>query len=635
MALKSKIVNRYKKGDIWILLAVFIGVLAVLRYFYALLGDYYTFLDEYPTFDAAVGFFKTGKFYKWDFYTDTLSDIAYSRAWPHTILLTLWFHIFGISVPAGKALSAVFGVMFILSVYYITYRIYENYYITILSCLFLLGNPSVTVVFRQIRMYSLWLLMIVWFLYFVFMALEMEGDFSSKNSICVFLKKNFNYPFKYIIFSLITLIFCYAIHINTLVCGAGIIFLLFYLLFTKRDRRYMVAVVCLGAAILLFGILCFLVSKGIRIPVVHLLYQVLISDNFIGQYDWENIRYWYWLRDFMGNRWIMLLVCGCLLFAFVHRRKDRDKKNAFTLYCVFIILSSLFCFLYIFSQYYQDRYIIYIAPLIAISGAWGIVETACYWKRCVVWGVFGLFTMTTLYQVKTNFMEVYYNDDICYHSQVYGKIREDAGTGSVAIAGYDFRDYYAVRELDDYITVSFDRAHDMEILSEFAREYPQGYVVVETGKMYGISESVRVFMQNHSEQIAGDGIDEWNIDVSRYHFLYPQIDNLEMFEGTGWENGCVMYSFNQIEQCTEIRIAVNTSQMAENAKILFLSFGIFTENQESLPLCFQIVLPENSPKGVYFYSVVVDKPCLAVELKDDCEVYYADESYKEIKLWEK
>ena len=106
MALKSKIVNRYKKGDIWILLAVFIGVLAVLRYFYALLGDYYTFLDEYPTFDAAVGFFKTGKFYKWDFYTDTLSDIAYSRAWPHTILLTLWFHIFGISVPAGKALSA-------------------------------------------------------------------------------------------------------------------------------------------------------------------------------------------------------------------------------------------------------------------------------------------------------------------------------------------------------------------------------------------------------------------------------------------------------------------------------------------------------------------------------------------------
>ncbi len=636
MTLKSKLKNRNREYDIWILLAVFVAVLAMLRYFYALLGDYYTFLDEYPTFDAAVGFFKTGKFYKWDFHTESLTDIEYSRAWPHTLLLTLWFHIFGISVPAGKALSAVLGVLFILSVYYITYKIYDNYYVTILSCLFLLGNPSVTVVFRQIRMYSLWILLMVWFLYFVFMTLEVEGNYSGKNRISGFCRRNFNYPLQYVLLAVVSLIFCYVTHINTLVCGAGIILLLFYLLVTKKDKRYVAAAVCLGAGAALFGILCFLVSKGVNIPIVRMIYLVITSDNFIGQYDEQNIRYWNWFKNFMGNRAIMFFACLCVILAFIQRIKNRDKKFDFSLYSVFIISSSLYCFIYIFSQYYQDRYIIYIAPLIAITAAWGIVEAVSFRKKHFFPGVMALFFFVVVaFQIKTNFKEIYNSDDICHHSQVYAKISKDSIESPVAIAGYDFRDYYAVRELEDYVTTPFDRAHDMEILYEFAREYPQGYVAVETDKIYGITESMRIFMQNHSERIAGDGIDEWNIDVSRYHFLYPQKEYLEMFEGTGWESGCVTYSFRRIGEDTELRVSVDTSQMAENAKILFLSFGIFTENQESLPLCFQLVLPENASKGKYQYSVIVDKPCLAVELKDDCEVYYKDETYKELKLWEK
>ena len=181
MKIIQKLKSATKQEKIWLLLALVILILTAARYFFALLGDYYTFLDEYPTFDAAVGFFKTGKFYKWDFHTQTLSDIQYKRAWPHTLLLTLWFHIFGVSVPAGKALSAVLGILFIFSIYFITYKIYNNYFITALSCLFLLGNESVTVIFRQIRMYSLWLLLIIWFLYFIFMILETDGYLKKKN----------------------------------------------------------------------------------------------------------------------------------------------------------------------------------------------------------------------------------------------------------------------------------------------------------------------------------------------------------------------------------------------------------------------------------------------------------------------
>ena len=638
MSIVQKFRNRDKQYDVWIILAVLIAVFATVRYFYALLGDFYTFLDEYPTFDAAVGFYKTGKFYKWNFHTQSLTDAAYSRAWPHTILLTIWFHIFGISVPAGKAMSAVFGVLFILSVFYITYKIYHNYFITILSCAFLLGNDSVTTVFRQIRMYSLWLLLIIWFLYFVFLALEKEGNFSGRNRVALFMRNHFNYPAKYIVFALVLLVFSYFVHINTLVTGAGILLFFFYLLITKRDKRYISFLCLLAGTGILLGVLFLLCAKGVHIPILFNLYLVLTSDSFFGQYDEQNIRYLFWVRDYLGNANLMVISCVCVVNAFLKniRKKDRDQKFDFSLFAVLIIGTTLYCFMYVFSRYYQDRYMIYVAPLLSIAAAWGIVETASLIpKKQFVTLVTGLFVLTAVYQIASEAKEIYASDKICYHRQVYDKIQEDAQSMPIAITGYDFRDYYGVQAMPDYVTAPFDRAHDMEILYEFAKEYPEGYVAVETAKIYGITESMRIFMQNHSERIAGEGIDEWNIDVCRYHFLYPETEWKGMYEGTGWESGCVKYSFETRYEETEVRIAVDMSKMSPNAKILFLDFGIFTKEQESLPLCYQLVLPQDNKNNVVEYSAVLDKPCIAVELKDDCEVYYTDETYREMKLWEK
>ena len=636
MSIVQKFRNRDKQYDIWIILAVLMAVLAAVRYFYALLGDFYTFLDEYPTFDAAVGFYKTGKFYKWNFHTQSLTDVESARAWPHTILLAIWFHIFGISVPAGKVLSAVFGVLFILSVFYITYKVYHNYWITIVSCLFLLGNDSVAVVFRQIRMYSLWLLLLIWFVYFAFLTLENKGNFSDKNKFFSFMKKNFNYPIRYIVLSFVFLLICYNVHVNTFVTGAGIVLMFFYLLVTKYDRRYvtiMFLMILIGA---MAGGMFWLAACDIEIPIISTLYRMFMSGKVFGQYDEQNIRYLYWIRDFMGNGKLMTVSGVCVMIAFLKNIKNRDKKFDFSLYSIFIISTSLFCFMYVFTRYYQDRYMIYVAPLISIAAAWGIVESASLAKRKSVVILITCFcALTVAYHIAADAKDVYDSNKICYHKQVYDKIQEDAENTPIAIAGYDFRDYYGVQAMPDYVTAPFDRAHDMEILYEFAKEYPKGYVAVESAKINGITESMKVFMQNHSERIAGEGIDQWNIDVCRYHFLYPETEQKGMYDGTGRESGCVKYSFEARERETEVRIAVDTSKIAPNAKILFLDFGIYTEAKESLPLCYQIVLPRDGKKGIYEYSAVINKPCIAVELKDGCEVYYTDETYREMKLWEK
>lgn len=636
MKIIQKLKSATKQEKIWLLLALVILILTAARYFFALLGDYYTFLDEYPTFDAAVGFFKTGKFYKWDFHTQTLSDIQYKRAWPHTLLLTLWFHIFGVSVPAGKALSAVLGILFIFSIYFITYKIYNNYFITALSCLFLLGNESVTVIFRQIRMYSLWLLLIIWFLYFIFMILETDGYLKKKNKFTLLYNQYFSFSVEYIIVAALLLIFCYATHINTLVTGAGIFLFFLYLLFTKKENKYITAfIIFLLLSILGIGLYS-LCARGIRIPVIFNLYLVLISDTFIGQYDPQNIRYFYWVRDYMGSPALMGISFICVLIAFVKNIRKRNKKFDFSLYAMLILVSSLLCFIYLFSRYYQDRYMIYAAPLISIVAAWGIVESTQLIKsRNIKRVVYFALIISVAVQMGINFKDIYYSTDICYHKEVYDKIQKDAEETPIAIAGYDFRDYYAVQEIADYVTAPFDRKQDMEILYDFARKYPQGYVVVETAKIYGITDSVRVFMQNYAERIAGDGIDQCNIDVCRYHFLYPEKVQKGMYKKNEMECGCVKFSFDAQAQKTEIRISVDTSKLMPTTKIVFLNFGIFTTEKESLPMCFQLVLPEEMPQKNIEYSAVIDKECAAVELKEDCEVYYTDKTYKEMKLWEK
>ena len=75
--LKTKLQN---KKNIWLLLFVCVGILASLRMFWQIGGDYFTFLDEYPTFDVAAGFAHSGKFYFWDFHRQVLSNDSYTRA---------------------------------------------------------------------------------------------------------------------------------------------------------------------------------------------------------------------------------------------------------------------------------------------------------------------------------------------------------------------------------------------------------------------------------------------------------------------------------------------------------------------------------------------------------------------------
>lgn len=635
MKLKAKpIQEKY----IWAGLCCLIGLLAVIRMFWNIGGDYFTFLDEYPTFDVAAGFAKTGKFCFWDFHHQVLTDESYTRAWPHTVLLGVWFHIFGINVVAGKTLSAVFGVLFVLSLFYITGKIYENYYISVLACLIVMTNSTVITVFRQIRMYSLWLLLMIWISYFAFQALTVKWYLPNKNKLCFWFNSYLGYSLKYIALFFLFLAAGYYVHINTMIIGAGILCFFLYCLLVKREKRYFCA---LGLLLLLIvvglGVCTFILKiNWYKNPI----FWMSIKGGNIGLREDLNIRYWDWTVDFVHSSRFFWGSLICMAIAFIKSIRKRDRKFDYSMYLFLTVSSSLVCFVYFLTRYYQARYMLYVAPMIAVLMAWGIVETFSVVKAKLMLPLACAAAIVVLgVNVGQTFTEVYFDPDICYHKKVYEIVRDDAEhemeEGTIPIAGFDFRDYYGVQVFDDYETAAFDRENDMEIWREFSEEYADGYILVESAKINGFPEAMKIFIQDYSEKIAGDGLDHYNIEVVRYHSLDSMSVSGKMIAENITRNGPVTYSFSEDGVRTKVTLEVDTSEMENNVDTLFLKFGIFTTDKETEDKCYQLRLPEQYAGESYYYEIIMEKPCQVVLLKDECMVYYNDGTCREKLLYEK
>ena len=266
--------------------------------------------------------------------------------------------------------------------------------------------------------------------------------------------------------------------------------------------------------------------------------------------------------------------------------------------------------------------------------AWGIVETFTIikWRPFLLAGVAVsiLFSGVNIWQ---EFIQVYYNPGICHHREVYRILEEDASNeldnGIIPIAGYDFRDYYGVQILDNYEIATFDRENDMEILKKFAEKYPNGYVLVETAKINGFPEVIKAFIQNYAERIAGEGLDNYNIETVRYHFVNATSNGGKINEENTERKGPITYWYINDGSKTKIYIKLDGLILDDNADTLFLKFGIFTSDKETYDKCYQLRIPEQNKNKEYYYEIIMDKACQVVLLKDECMIYYKNGECKE------
>ena len=113
--------NKYDKG-LLIAVTLFLIILAS-AIFFSDIAIYNTSFtnDEFQSVSVAQNLLEGNGFVR---STDLTAPQKYTRAWPAAILLAAWMKVFGISELSCKGLSAVYGILFVISAVYITYKLF-------------------------------------------------------------------------------------------------------------------------------------------------------------------------------------------------------------------------------------------------------------------------------------------------------------------------------------------------------------------------------------------------------------------------------------------------------------------------------------------------------------------------------
>ncbi len=526
----------------WGLLLIAVSVFVIFRLFWNITEDCFTFIDEYLTFGAAVGFHRTGQFAIWDYVKECLSTWVYTRAWPHTILLSVWFSMFGETVVAGKVLSAVFGLLFAWSLLYVTMQIFHSLSVSLLAEILVFTNSDVCISFRQIRMYSLWMLCMVWLIYFSYRMMTEKVSLcrtDSKASASVMVRiRNFwgkwiGFSPTYLLIFCMTLFISYFVHVNSFLLAVGMCPFLVYLLAVKREWRYVwptVLMIMLFALVILF----------IRFGGQNSFLSYLVTLAFYGDGSWlreeVNVRYWLWVKDILHSFSLTILLVSCICVALFRRviQRKMDRQLDFSIYCIFLSVFSLLIFLFVLDRYYQARYILYVTITTSIAMAWGMNECIDMIQEIIPsdlvrkWiGIVACLGCVILCarSMARRWELVYDNLNATHHLQAYDVIGKDAMTllpgEQIPIVSFAFQGYYGNKVLTNYTVSAMDRVNDYPRLIRLAGTHPKGYIAIETAKINGFQPGIKDLIIHYGDRIGGEGIDQNNMEIIRYHVLFP------------------------------------------------------------------------------------------------------------------
>ena len=480
----------------WILLLTVMCTMAALLYFTRL--NYFSCFvdDEFQSAAIARNFAQGRGFLKND-------GTEYRRAWPATILLAGWIRVFGPSEIACRSLSALYGVLFIASVVYITWKMYASIGYSLVVCSFLLAEPTLTYYFRFTRMYSLAVLLSVWLYFFLYRVITERG---ARSIIYILATGIIGY-------------LAYETHVNSVVpvVGAALFVILEAVIRKEKKNRY--------PAILISAL-----GLAATANILYIKARHHFLFDYLGVFDklrdmgslFGNIRKEYFMY-LIGTPyvWVVSAVCAVILFiSLVYTRKFERKEW----YLFLLSAWTVFFFVFLTDRYYASKYILMAVPLYIafISIAWlklsslspkaGKVSLyAVLLVGAVLWGrAFFKYTFTD-------------NPKDMNYRMAFSRISEwyDVESETVPIIADKLRQSYLGQYVPNYENVPFDRATDMDIWLSFAKDHPDGIACVELIKSKKLKQGALTVMTDWTDQLSGPGVDDSNVYVSHYLFLMP------------------------------------------------------------------------------------------------------------------
>ena len=501
---------------------LFLLILCLIVYVPALFTNPYFHNDEHIVVEAALGYIESGVFQRIDYLQpDTIT--SYTRAWMHTWLVAQAINLFGFSTIATRGISVFFGVVFILSTFYIIKKFIKRTDLAFLSALILLFNAELVDMFVTVRMYALMMPLALWMLFFIYRALHCEITYKSDNAVTRCLHKSFNFHFGYVSIAIVLILLNEHMMQNALILLFGVVIYVVWQAIEERQRKFVNLSIILSIILSLIVLAFFAHTVlSIHIPFFSRLIRGFLLHSGFG---WNNMVY-FWtdagipLSTLLG---VPLLLIG-LAVCFINR-----KSNSFFKYAIACYLITVIFFIFFAYRYYVYRYMAFIVPvsvMLISLGHYGIVSKSGKASRQALL----LFILIAIVGHITSMFSTLYIEDPARtrFSRPFQVIVNDARVENVSIVSiYSpiIRPVYAQAILGNHST------HHMELptirsaeqhlkphidyLLNLIQEQPVIYFFAER-LHYGLASSAhRHFLENATDLVA----DIDNAVIFRYHFV--------------------------------------------------------------------------------------------------------------------
>lgn len=576
---KCKVMLGEKDYQSFILM--FLVCVACCRYFYKILSYPCYYYDEVNELSIVTGFMNTKTFYCWDFINNCISDVSYTRAWTYTVLLALWLKIFGNSLLSARMLSVIIGVLFIASVIYIVKK-EINKRVAIYTSILLIANNDVTYVFRFVRMYCLGMLLCIWAAYFFYRAIFTYNNLKRNNKITNFINNYLDFNIKYAFIGLIIFYFAFVTHINTIIIAGGIVCYVICLAISEREKKYIIT------SCLVVG-LSILMLVGIVVPAIYnnigILYSIrdhlmnmtklsAVANDITMLFMDVKMEYLYFFLDVIGNR----IVISMFLISSILRLLIKEKKeNSFMIYCLLISFVGILFFMFVSSRYFKGRYAIFLMPFFLIVIASGIdfffEIIQCKFKYALLVPILVLLC----YNVKDGNW-IYTQADCGNFVPAYQKMLESCDKDKeFAVMGVQFMANYFSEISEGYNCKMYNlEDFDYERFMNVAREYPEGMIAIDLNKFKNIADDKKQMIWNWTDRIAGSGMDDYNVEISRYHLIEEseQPNGEELRYNNNFSNFDIAINGNSLN----VKIKITDENLLNNASLVCI--GVVCQDSE-------------------------------------------------------
>ncbi len=580
--------NKMKDRVFVIQFALTLAVILCAIFLYFVRLDYDTSLvnDEHQSFSVAYNLLNGNGLVRNDFQHSYNNPSPYTRGWPSTYLLAGWMKLFGVKEATCRALSAVYGIMFIGSLLYISYRLVNNYWYSLLAVAMSIGVYDVTKYFRTIRMYSLELLISIWLYYFAYKFVNGTNRLWKDKAGNNIVRKCLDYDWAYFLPVVILAFLCFENFVNGVILLGGVVLYVVVQAFVKKKAKYIFAttVVVFSFVVSLLNIIYYNLCGNF-------LFAAKIFKKFIYYFGVEfQPLYLKTVLTSCGN-WILGIVLLIVIGISILVLKKTENEFIY-IFCINLFTIFFYCFFSAGRYTFRSRYILDLIPWSILLLGYAFAYTyRINIKLSVVILVTILFFSGAHF---VNFSKMYAFEenvnDIDYIT-AYTKVSDyyDIENENIPIAYSYMRSWYSTKVFNNITSKSLKRAYAFDDWIKFAQENSEGILTVEYIKTDKLKQDVPKILYKWTDRISGDGVDNTGVNVSHYCFVNCTENNQLTETGAYKGDNGIWVTFDE-------KTMSNITTASVQPTVVFVSI-----NLDDTTRFFGMIMPPKTGNTISFY----------------------------------